>query len=1555
MANKQQDRNRINDPKVDKVWELMRERKLNITNLAKLTKERGAEISYVHLNKVLNGVKPLSFDILERIAQTFMYPTEYFLETKVYVEEMPKSRGGKELMSEILTKAVDVMRFVEAIGDEDINRLHHFFFDEPTRPLIATGHGGKFSQAVYAALLYSSYLSLGRAVTCYSCNSLSDATIQNSKILLVSKGIANIDINFIANRCADLNPEHTCSVRVKCEKDEKKAKYQKTIDKINSKCKSNSFLYDIGIEDGFISIRSVFFYMSLLYRAFFPTDKDFVSKLELNPTASENYSYESANGLESVPSLSKIKHFTVLYGSYGEPVAYNIESNIVEGGIASCMISDYKNYTHGRFLAEGNYIKSQYYPQTEAALICLVTPREANIYEELLDAMPMHLPIITIRTDLLTPLATIDLLYKGNMFVAELGEKYHGTNPNDPSNFSGIDKRVPKNSVDFEPDFKIWGALDYNAEQALLKKLNKGRTKKVKSLDEFFEQRDAILEKEVGRTIQARENWKSAKPLSWEDFSFRTLHVYDTQKQECWSFNSKTDVRDGVPLTLGNMSNTFGVSILSRDFPNSEVPYQLAIFNSENESLKIQEEIVNPENGWLTNGLKMKRKFIYSREGGTDLYWRYRRDTEFENGKQNWCYEWMKFIVWEKVKQNKGFRDILLSIPKEAVIIEQAQKKPSDDKPSMWGAWNDELLSERDIVIKSAMIENGLGKTSKSVRDVIYDVNNVGVWEGQNAMGQILTMAKLALNEGIEMPIDEEMLNNARINWFGKVLQFTKDADGKVTVRAFSPRIRNVYGYGIIGAICGDMLGSVYELDKDKKKVKNIANRKHLNIVKDMSYTDDTMLTLGVAKWLMEDKQHSKDTLIDIIKDFGSRDKQPTFSKEFKKWVKSDSREPYASGEDGCAMRVSPIGYYAETIEQCLELAKISAEVTHNGEEGIRGAKAVAAAIFLYRNGKTKEEIREYLKELFPMYDLDRTTAEIRPTYKFEVDCDKVVPESIICFLEGNDYEETVKLAISLGGDSDTMGAISGGIAAARMEVSEEYAKAALGLLTPELKGVCDEFYRKYKDRMGFEDAANMADTQDEPQDAIQEPLLPKLARAKVTVAKEKKTSQKVRKQAKSEIQSVLSEVKTEIETKEAEETTETQETTSDDRVHGIIGAVIGEVVGSRFEFLKKIPKEYELFADKCTYTDDTVLTVAVADSILHGRGFKESICDWAKRYPNAGFGARFRKWMRGVKDVPNDSIGNGSGMRVSPIGFHAKSLEEALEQARQSAIISHDSVEGIKGAQTIAAATFLAKQQTPKEEIKAYIESNFGYNLHMTEEEVKTFVSKLRHGDKKKGIPNEREFAENTCPLAIIAFLVTDDYESAIRKAISYNCDTDTVACMTGGIAAAYYGVPKELVDGVANYLQQDLIDIINEFDGINLQITERITPKEFHRWGGILVYGTGDNKNNETEGYMAMKNFRATDKLEGIDHNAYGIPTVGRSLDEIKAAVDRFIEYAETNKDKTFLVSQIGCSKAEYTPKQIAPMFEKAKTMTNVYLPKVFIEVPETWEKKKRKIKEK
>ena len=309
-----------------------------------------------------------------------------------------------------------------------------------------------------------------------------------------------------------------------------------------------------------------------------------------------------------------------------------------------------------------------------------------------------------------------------------------------------------------------------------MKKLKSELKVKIDNLNDLFKIRDEILAKEPLRTEDCMQNWKNSKPIAWDDFSFRETHVYDTQKQECWSFNSKTDVRDGVSLQLGNMANGYGVEILGKQFPNSEIPYQLAIFKDD--AVKVQEEIINPVKGWLYNGLKMKRKFIYSQE-----HWKDRRDKEFEDGKELWCFEWMKWIVWEKVKQNQGFADILLAIPRNAIIIEQAQKKPTK-KPSMWGAWNEDLLAERKIVIRAAQIENGLGKTSQPVKDVIYKVNNVGVWRGENAMGQILTMAKLALNEGIQMPIDTQMLNDAKINWFGKVLEFTNKDDGSVVVEA---------------------------------------------------------------------------------------------------------------------------------------------------------------------------------------------------------------------------------------------------------------------------------------------------------------------------------------------------------------------------------------------------------------------------------------------------------------------------------------------------------------------------------------------------------------------------------------------------------------------------------------------------------------------------------------------------------------------------------------------------------------------------------------------------
>ena len=408
------------------------------------------------------------------------------------------------------------------------------------------------------------------------------------------------------------------------------------------------------------------------------------------------------------------------------------------------------------------------------------------------------------------------------------------------------------------------------------------------------------------------------------------------------------------------------------------------------------------------------------------------------------------------------------------------------------------------------------------------------------------------------------------------------------------------------------------------------------------------------------------------------------------------------------------------------------------------------------------------------------------------------------------------------------------------------------------------------------------------------------------------------------------------------------------DSKNRIIGAIIGDIVGSTYEFAEKIPTKFKLFRSACSFTDDTVLTVAIADALLHGRSFADAIEDWGNRYIYAGFGHSFREWKKRRKNNPsatNNSKGNGCGMRVSPIGFWAKSIDEAMSLAEESAIITHNSPEGITGAQAIATAVFMAKEQRGKEEIKQFVEKTFGYDLDLSYEEI---WSKVNEYDNVNKMRREREWAENTCPVAIIAFLNSNSYEECIRTAISYGGDVDTIACMAGGIAAAYYGVPQEIIDGVAPYLPQDIIDVVNEFDG--LELANRNTPSQIDRWvkkGHVLVYGSGVEitsktktgsilRNNEPIGYIANRKFYSRHQIEGLVNNSYAIPTVGATVEQIKAGVERFITFAKEHPELIFLVTDIGCSKkAGFSPEEIAPMFKAVADNPNVYLPKDFREI--------------
>lgn len=379
------------------------------------------------------------------------------------------------------------------------------------------------------------------------------------------------------------------------------------------------------------------------------------------------------------------------------------------------------------------------------------------------------------------------------------------------------------------------------------------------------------------------------------------------------------------------------------------------------------------------------------------------------------------------------------------------------------------------------------------------------------------------------------------------------------------------------------------------------------------------------------------------------------------------------------------------------------------------------------------------------------------------------------------------------------------------------------------------------------------------------------------------------------------------------------------ERVYGIIGSVIGDIVGSRLELVKTFPKyNFKFYGSSNMFTDDTIMTVAIADALLHQKGFQETMLEWGHKYPNGGWGGSFRKWLQSDNPVPYNSKGNGCGMRISPVGFYGDTLEEVLDLATKATMPTHGSVEGLKGAKAIASAIFLARQQKPKNEIKKYIEDNFGYNLNRTKEEI---ISMVKGFEKGMG-----ELAENSVPVAIIAFLNSNDFEDSIRIAMTYGGDTDTIGAMAGGISAAYYGVPINIIQEAIKYLSQDILDVINEFDKTSF-VSPRITPSDTHEWNTdcVVVYGSSVNEGeNGEDGSYDVHNIRNRHKIEG-----YSIRTIGADFEDTKKDIETFVQYVEEHPQKTFLVKRVGIQKANIPIGRIAPLFEPLKDTTNVFLP--------------------
>lgn len=261
-------------------------------------------------------------------------------------------------------------------------------------------------------------------------------------------------------------------------------------------------------------------------------------------------------------------------------------------------------------------------------------------------------------------------------------------------------------------------------------------------------------------------------------------------------------------------------------------------------------------------------------------------------------------------------------------------------------------------------------------------------------------------------------------------------------------------------------------------------------------------------------------------------------------------------------------------------------------------------------------------------------------------------------------------------------------------------------------------------------------------------------------------------------------------------------------------GAILGDIIGSPYEFdMGNKSKDFEMFNDEVTFTDDSVMTIAVADAIMNAGLDADEKCikdelvkcmkTWGRKYCYAGYGEKFVWWLMLDDPNPYGSFGNGSAMRVSSVGWFYDSVEKTREVARWTAEVTHNHPEGIKGAEAIASAIFLARTGHSKEDIKQYIIDEFDYDLSRTCDEIRPGYLHV-------------ETCQETVPEAITAFLEGEDFEDVIRTAVSLGGDCDTLTCIAGSIGEAFYGIPDEMIKECRKRLEEDLLSVVDRFNEV-------------------------------------------------------------------------------------------------------------------------------------------
>ena len=273
-----------------------------------------------------------------------------------------------------------------------------------------------------------------------------------------------------------------------------------------------------------------------------------------------------------------------------------------------------------------------------------------------------------------------------------------------------------------------------------------------------------------------------------------------------------------------------------------------------------------------------------------------------------------------------------------------------------------------------------------------------------------------------------------------------------------------------------------------------------------------------------------------------------------------------------------------------------------------------------------------------------------------------------------------------------------------------------------------------------------------------------------------------------------------------------------------MLGAIIGDIAGSKYEFNNTFDYDFEMFGEGCDFTDDTICTVAIADAILNGRNYQESLQDWCRRYPSpkGAYGGRFAGWIRSLNPQPYNSFGNGSAMRVSPVAWLFDDLSQILEEAEKTALPTHNHPEGIKGAQAVAHAIWHFRKSRFSEESKdSENEETKGLKNENAKDENETIqgfmsIARSYYEDFDTRVYPKGKFDE-TCtdavPLSFYLLSQASSFEDAIRLAISHGGDSDTIGAIVGSIAEARFGIPQEMKEKAISYLPDDMRDVLKQF----------------------------------------------------------------------------------------------------------------------------------------------